>query len=43
MKDLERLKGTHHIKHNAIHLKTLECFTEEDMDFDEVAKSAVTK
>ena len=44
---LERLKWTHHIKHDAIHrkvMKTLQCFIEEDdMDFDEVAESAVAK
>ena len=42
---LERLKGTHHIKHDAIHrkvTKTLRRFIEEDdMDFDEAAESAV--
>ena len=44
---LERLKWTHHIKHNAIHrkvIKTLRRFIEEDdMDFDEAAESAVAK
>ena len=44
---LDRLKWTHHIKHNAIHrkvMKTLRRFTEEDdMDFDEAAESAVAK
>ena len=44
---LERLKWTHHIKHDAIHrkvMKTLRRFTEEDdMDFDEAAESAVAK
>ena len=44
---LERLKWTHHIKHDAIHrkvMKTLRRFIEEDdMDFDEVAESAVAK
>ena len=44
---LDRLKWTHHIKHNAIHrkvMKTLRSFTEEDdMDFDEAAESAVAK
>ena len=44
---LERLKWTHHIKHNAIHrkvMKTLRRFIEEDdMDFDEAAESAVAK
>ena len=44
---LERLKWTHHIKQDAIHrkvLKTLRRFIEEDdMDFDEVAESAVAK
>ena len=44
---LERLKGTHHIKHDAIHrkvMKTLRRFIEEDdMDFDEAAESAVAK
>ena len=44
---LERLKWTHHIKHDAIHrkvMKTLRRFIEEDdMDFDEAAESAVAK
>ena len=44
---LDRLKWTHHIKHNAIHrkvMKTLRRFIEEDdMDFDEAAESAVAK
>ena len=44
---LERLKWTHHIKHDAIHrkvMKTLRRFIEEDdMDFDEAAESAVPK
>ena len=44
---LERLKWTHHIKHDAIHrkvMKTLRLFIEEDdMDFDEAAESAVAK
>ena len=44
---LERLKWTHHIKHDAIHrkvIKTLRRFIEEDdMDFDEAAESAVAK
>jgi len=44
---LERLKWTHHIKHDAIHrkvIKTLRHFIEEDdMDFDEAAESAVAK
>ena len=44
---LDRLKWTHHIKHNAIHrkvMKTLRRFTEEhDMNFDEAAESAVAK
>ena len=44
---LERLKLTHHIKHDAIHrkvMKTLRRFIEEDdMDFDEAAESAVAK
>ena len=44
---LERLKWTHHIKHDAIHrkvMKTLRRFTEEDdRDFDEAAESAVAK
>ena len=39
---LDRLKWTHHIKHNA--MKTLRRFTEEDdMDFYEAAESAVAK
>ena len=45
--DLERLKWTHHIKHDAIYrkvMKTLRRFIEEDdMDFDEAAESAVAK
>ena len=44
---LDRLKWTHHIKHDAIHrkvMKTLRRFIEEDdMDFDEAAESAVAK
>ena len=44
---LERLKWTHHIKHDAMHrkvMKTLRRFIEEDdMDFDEAAESAVAK
>ena len=44
---LDRLKRTHHIKHDAIHrkvMKTLRRFIEEDdMDFDEAAESAVAK
>ena len=44
---LDRLKWTHHIKHNAIHrkiMKALRRFTEEDdMDFDEAAEWAVAK
>ena len=44
---LERLKWTHHIKHDAIHCKvtkTLRRFIkEDDMDFDEAAESAVAK
>ena len=44
---LERLKWTHHIKHDAIHrkvMKTLRRFIEEDdMDFDEATESAVAK
>ena len=44
---LERLKWTHHIKHDAIHRrvkKTLGRFIEEDdMDFDEAAELAVAK
>ena len=44
---LERLKWTHHLKHDAIHrkvMKTLRRFTkEDDMDFDEAAESAVAK
>ena len=44
---LERLKWTHRIKHDAIHrkvMKSLRRFIEEDnMDFDEVAESAVAK
>ena len=44
---LERLKWTHHIKHDAIHhkvMKTLRRFIEEDdMDFDETAELAVAK
>ena len=44
---LERLKWTHHIKHDAIHrkvMKTLRRFIEEDdMNFDEAAESAVAK
>ena len=44
---LKRLRWTHHIKHDAIHLKvmkTLRRFIEKnDMDFDEVAESAVAK
>ena len=44
---LQRLKWTHHIKHDAIHhkvMKTLRRFIEEDdMDFDEAAESAVAK
>ena len=44
---LERLKWTHHIKHDTIHrkvMKSLRRFIEEDdMDFDEAAKSALAK
>ena len=44
---LERLKWTHHIKHDAIHrkvVKTVRRFIEvDDMDFDEAAESAVAK
>ena len=44
---LDRLKWTHHIKHDAIHrrvMKTLRRFIEEDdMDFDEAAESAGAK
>ena len=43
----ERLKWTHHIKHDAIHhkvMKTLRRFIEEDdVDFDEAAELAVAK
>ena len=44
---LDRLKWTHHIKHDAIHhkvTKTLRSFIEQDdMDFDEEAESVVAK
>ena len=44
---LERLKWTHHIKHDAIHRKVMKTlrrfFEEDDMDFDEAAESIVAK
>ena len=44
---LERLKWTHHIKHEAIHRKVMKAFRRfievDDMDLDEATESAVAK
>ena len=44
---LERLKWTHHIKHDAMHCKVMETLRrfieEDDMDFDEAAELAMAK
>ena len=44
---LERLKWTHHIKHDAIHRKVMKAFRRfievDDLDLDEATESAVAE